>query len=251
MSKNLLGSGILRRQRAPAGLRERCLVVGLQEFRDAEVEQLHTAVGRDQDVRRLQIAMDDQTRVCMRHRIKHLDHKRQAIRDREPLAVAVRVQSRAIHILEHEIGLPRTTHTGIKQPRDTGMGESGKDVAFTTEALVARATNQGQVEQLDRDCPVVAPIAACSPPHLAHAALTKRRIQHVGPDRRAAQGRARHLRERCTCRAIQIPCLLQGQIFRQERRDERRERGVGCAQRVEVPIALGFVQFERGIDRRS
>jgi hypothetical protein len=63
----LFRSGIFRRQRTAgqrAPRRSRAGVIG-HERRDAEIEQLHLAVRGYEDVRRLQIAMDDGVGVSM------------------------------------------------------------------------------------------------------------------------------------------------------------------------------------------
>jgi hypothetical protein len=54
---------VLSAGRAEA-LRYRCGPVVRRQFRQPEIEDLHRAVRRDLDVRRLQIAMDDALLVC-------------------------------------------------------------------------------------------------------------------------------------------------------------------------------------------
>ena len=50
--------------------------VWAQQLGDPEVEQLRIAVGRDQDVRRLEVAMDDQVLVRVLHRVAHPPNSR-------------------------------------------------------------------------------------------------------------------------------------------------------------------------------
>jgi hypothetical protein len=51
-----------------AGLR----VLGVDELRDAEVEDLHAAIAREEQILRLQVAMDDPPSVCGREPARNL-----------------------------------------------------------------------------------------------------------------------------------------------------------------------------------
>ncbi len=71
----LLGRGVVRRHRA-ADVARQLLVGGgvvCEQLRHAEVEQPHAAARRDEDVARLQVAVHDQPRMRMRHRVGHFD----------------------------------------------------------------------------------------------------------------------------------------------------------------------------------
>jgi len=126
----------VRRQRAPADARELGLGGGavLHQLGDAEVEQPHLAIGADEDVRRLQVAMDDEVLVGMLNRTQHLQHQRQPRRDRQPLAVAVDVQWRALDELEREVGLasaltPASSRRAISDaPARRGCGARARSV---------------------------------------------------------------------------------------------------------------------------
>ena len=62
---------------------------GVHQLRDAEVEQLRRAAGRDQDIGRLDVAMDDQVLMRVLDRGADLEEERQARAQVEALFVAV------------------------------------------------------------------------------------------------------------------------------------------------------------------
>ena len=49
-------------------------LAGPEEFRDSEVEELGRSVFKDKDVRRLEIAMNDEVLVCILHGRADLEH---------------------------------------------------------------------------------------------------------------------------------------------------------------------------------
>ena len=63
IAANLLGRGIRRRQKQLEPGRFGSAGLGLEKLGDAEVEQLHFAGTRNEDVRRLQVAMHDERLV--------------------------------------------------------------------------------------------------------------------------------------------------------------------------------------------
>ena len=69
---HLLGGGVFWRQDRTAfarQLRRRAAPLVLDQLRDAEVQQFHTPIPVDEDVRRLHVAMDNQIRVRVRDRV--------------------------------------------------------------------------------------------------------------------------------------------------------------------------------------
>src|SRR5215831_9289560 len=83
LASELLRRGVLRREEPHVRRRggaERGVVVQVEEFRDAEVEEPGRAIPLDKDVRRLEVAMHDQSAV------RKLDGSHDAQKERETLA---------------------------------------------------------------------------------------------------------------------------------------------------------------------
>ena len=87
LAEELLGRGVLRRQGTPAFARELGRLARrsafLEQLGDAEVEQLDAAVLCDQDVGRLDVAMDDEVGVRVRHRGEDVEEEPHPRRDVE------------------------------------------------------------------------------------------------------------------------------------------------------------------------
>ena len=83
---------------------------------DAEVDDLgnrHTVVERDQDVRRLQVAVDDPLLVGVLHGPADEHEQLQPLPDRELLSVAVLGDGQATDQLHDEVGAARTGHPAV------------------------------------------------------------------------------------------------------------------------------------------
>ena len=96
LAADLLGRGVVARVGAADELRQRRLAGPLprfviQQLGHTEVEQPHLAVGGDEDVARLEVAMDDQPRVRMCDRLGNLQEQAQALRHGQRVRGAVGV----------------------------------------------------------------------------------------------------------------------------------------------------------------
>ena len=162
-------------------------LVVAEQLGDAEVEQLHLAVGRHQDVRRLQVAVDDQVGVGVRDRRLHVEEQPDAVLDAEPLVVAVAIDVPAVDVLEDQVRLAGPRYAGVDQPRDVRVRQPREDVAFAPEPVLAFPPEERGVQQLDRGPALEAAVAALGQPDAAHSALVDRRHQRVWADRLAGQ----------------------------------------------------------------
>ena len=189
----LLRRGVLRREHAPAiasdlgGLRRR--IFGIEQLGDAEIEQLDLPRGIDHHVAGFQVAVHDELRVRMLHRLQHLTEERKARALVQPPRVAKGIDALAGHMLEHEVGLALLGDPGIDEARDVRVRQPRQDRALAPEARGQRALKQAGVQQLDRRAGLEAPVAAFSQPDRAHAALAQRLEQRIGADALADQQR--------------------------------------------------------------
>ena len=184
--EHLLRRGELRRQRATRFPGELACLAGLglvlEQLGDAEVEQLHRTVIRDQHVRRLDIPMHDQVRMRMRDRGEHIEKQSQTPLHVKPPAVTIVVDPFTLDEVQDQVRLARRRDACVDQSRDVRMREPGQDIAFAAEALLAGLPDQRGVQELDRYLALEAPVAAPGEPHATHAALAKRRFKRIGAD---------------------------------------------------------------------
>ena len=194
-ARHLLRSGVFGREGADAlarhqrGRRRRIFI--LQELGNAEVQQLHAAVGGHQHVRGLDVAVDDQVGVRVREGVEHVEQQPQPGLHAQAARVAVAVDVCAFHVFEDEVGLAGRGDAGVHQVRDVRMPQPPQDGALAAEALLAHPADHRRVQQLDRHLSLEAPVAAAGPPDGAHPALAQRRHQRVGADDLPGQRRRR------------------------------------------------------------
>ncbi len=145
-----------------------------EQLGDSEVEQLHPTIVADEDVRRLDVAVDDQVGVGVRHRRQHLQEQLDSRLEVEPVLVAIGIDGLPLDVFEHQVGLAVDRDSGVDEVGDVGMGEPGEKAAFALESLLGRASEKRHVEELYRRAPLEAAITPPRHPDRAHAAPADR-----------------------------------------------------------------------------
>src|SRR4030095_14572568 len=93
----------------------------LDQLGNAEVEQVYLALRIDEDVRRLQVAMDDQARVRIRERTRDLRDERDACAHIESVLAAIHIDRLALDVFESEIGPAIVSDASVVQAPDVRM----------------------------------------------------------------------------------------------------------------------------------
>ena len=137
---------------------------------DAEVQQLHVPCIGDENVRRLQIAVDHQLRVGVGDGARHLQEDAQARVDEQALRLDVFVDRAALDVLEREVGLSHGRHARVVEPGDVRVAEARQDLAFARHAVGETRQTPGASRQFQRHWPVQQAVSALGEVHLAHAA---------------------------------------------------------------------------------
>jgi hypothetical protein len=163
------------------------------ELRDAEVQQLHAAGLRDENVRRLEIAMHNQVRVCASHRVEHLQKEPDARLACERMRPHVVVDLHAVDVFEHEIRLATRADTRIEQTSDPRMRETREHGALAPKTCLTPGRDEREIEQLDGSVSLECAIHSARQPDGAHAAAAQWALERVGSQLEAAE---RHLRRR-------------------------------------------------------
>ena len=108
------------------------------------------AVGRDEDVRRLEVAVHDEVRcACCTARRRRA--KRRSRARREAVLVAVAVDRLAVDVLHDEVRLAVVGHAAVEQPRDVRMIERREDLSLGAEAVASMSASEPAAQQLERD----------------------------------------------------------------------------------------------------
>ena len=135
-AEHLFGRRVLRRQdsflqpRHRQGVRQ---ALRRQQLRDAEIEQLRRAFGRDEDIRRLDVPVHHQIAMRILHRRADLNEQLEALANEQGAAVAIRVDGFAIDVFHHEIGRSVLEIAAVDQSRDRRMIERGEDMPLAVQ----------------------------------------------------------------------------------------------------------------------
>ncbi len=187
IAEHLFGRGVAQRHRGDTGARRGVAVV-VDEFGDAEVEQVGNVVAVDQNVRGLQVAMHDQRAMRIGHRVADLHEQRDALTQaRSPLPHPER-EIDAFDVVHRQPGTTAAVDAAIKQARDLRMLQARQNLALAQKTQIQPETGQIPTDQLERHPLCISAVVALGEEHLAHAAAADATHDPVRP---AALGQCR------------------------------------------------------------
>ena len=216
----------------------------VQQLGDAEVQQAHVAGRRDQDVGRLEVAVDDQVRVCVADGLADLQEQREPRFHAHVVGLAVIGDRHALDVFQRQVGLALAADAGIEQACDVGVFEAREDLALTGEAQPQVGVGQPGAQQLQRDPALVQPIRAGRQPDQAHPAFAQQGLELVGADPHAGFQLAGLVDQRLVDEAVAF-------LFQREQRLEL-ARGVGIirAQDLQLVRARLRLQLQQDVEQR-
>ena len=107
----------------------------VEQLGDSEVEQLHPPLAVDQDVRRLQVAVDDEPLVGVLHRRADVQEELEAALEVEPASGAELGDRRAVDVLHDQVRIANLVDAGVEDLRDVRMRERCQHAALGAEAV--------------------------------------------------------------------------------------------------------------------
>ena len=236
---HLFRAGIARRHR-PRELRVLAgggAVLRIEQRGDAEVEQLRHAGVRHQDVAGLQIPMDHPVLVRVIDRFAHRAKQLEPPLDRQPILAAEDVDGQALDILDDEIRAAVLAAAAVEQHRDIRVIQVGQDLTLVQEAPDDGVRIHPALDQLDRDPPVIDPVASLRQVGGAHAAAPQLAEHAVRPDALADE-----VVRRIVSRGEHGPRALVGEW-------RGLEQGLGRDRRIEQRLHLGSKRGVRAVRR--
>ncbi len=218
---------------------------GLEDLRDAEVEELHAPVAGDEDVRGLQVAVDDEVRVRERDRVADLAEQLEPPLERRLVRITERAHVLALDVLHRHVRPAVGRDAAVGEPRDAGMLEARKDLALGLEASGRYARERAR--ELQRDSLPEPALDALREVDVAHPARAEPAHETVRSDRRAERFCGRSVGVlRGERRPLEEALALVAQS--EEPNQALVERGVGSRVPREERIALGWRHGQRGIE---
>ncbi len=245
LAADLFGRGVVQGERAQAGagVVER-LLGRVEQLGDAEVEQAHVVEWRDQDVRRLEVAVHDQVGVRVADRVADLQEQLHARGHARPARAAPVGDRFAFHVFQREVGLVVAADAGVEQARDVRVLQPREDLALAGEAQAQVGIGQARAQQLQRDPPLVQAVRAPRQPDLAHAAFAEHAFEFV----RADGGAGVHARVRGDQRFGEE--VLAPGFERQQFLEVVGQLRIVLAQRGQALRARLLIQLEQCIEQR-
>ena len=155
--------------RVPPPLRVRRSVrVGrLLQLGQTKVRQFRVAIFRNQDIRRLDIAVQDSGRVRGRQPVGYAGQHLHRLAPRMFLLFGPGMKCPAVHEFGYQV-LPALEITGVVDSQNVRMVERGGHLCLTLKAVTGRGVGQLRRQELDRHRPVELGIDGAK--HFTHAA---------------------------------------------------------------------------------
>jgi hypothetical protein len=224
VARGLLWAHVEGRSDRKAGLGQPRATRGAHRQRDPEVGD-YRLPGVNQNVRRLDVAVDDLVAVCVVERTRHRDGDVHGLTHGKLfLAFQLLAQALALHVghdvVQEGVGLP-----GVVQRQDVRVLQVGRRLDLGEEALGSHDGGQLGLEHLERDLPLV--LHVLGEIDRRHAPLPDLALDDVaGAERRveAFDGRAGHADP--SGGGKRTPAIIQ---------DPRGGRKLGPRPRIEVP----------------
>ena len=242
----LLRRGVVGREHPQRGAGQRLLAqrfVG-QRLGDAEIQQLRLAVGADDDIAGLDVAMRDQIAVRVRDRLRHLYEQRDALIDAQPLAVAGAVDRFAFDIFHHQIRPTLRVAAAVEQPRDAFVIQRRQDLSFLLETAQEFVGVGARAQQFHRAVLAEPAFAAFDEIHRAHAAAAQRAqcVPHADPEIMEA-GFIGMSRGRGRFQSAGARCVIEQRLPQWLRQRARRQ--TRCVESGRLRQRQQFAQFGR------
>ena len=156
--------------------------IAFEQFGDAEIEQLHCAVGCNENIRRFQVPMHDQIAMCVRHRRADLQHQPYSRGDAELTRVAVIRDGLAFDEFECEIRHAIVRHAAVVQLRDVRMRQLRQDAPFAQKARAQIVVAEIRAHQFQGHMLTEIAVVAFGEVDAAHAAFADPAQQAIRAD---------------------------------------------------------------------
>lgn len=155
---------------------------GIQHAGDAEVEEFRFAVAGNQNVGRLEIAVDDELAVGVIDGIAEGEEDAKASGEGQGVLVAVLVQPESFDKLHDKVRQAVLAGAAVEQARDVGVDQRGEDLAFHAEAFEGAGVKPTAFDNFDGDGLVDLAVHAFGAEDGTHAATAEQRAELIGAE---------------------------------------------------------------------
>jgi hypothetical protein len=250
IAANLLGAGEFR-SHGPGvcaiGIEGLEVEFGIEELGDAEVEELGLPFRRDENIGRLQIAMNDELLMSVLDGGADFEKKLEAVLNGERLPIAIVVDGQAVDVLHDEVGQPVFGSAAIEEVGDMGMVEGGEDLSLASEALQVRLGGAGRAYNFDGDILQVVVVNANRLEDGAHSSFANLRDHLVSADLAALPRYLLFVDQSGEEQGLVVEYLDGRLLMGKERFQFPKELRFGGTEFVEKRLALFGVELDCGM----
>jgi len=186
----LFGAGVFGREGQTGAARQGfagIAVVFGQQLGDAEVEQFGSAVGSDEDVSGLEVAVHDEVAMGVGDGVADLVDQAAALLRAEAALVAKAVDGQAVDVIHGDPGAAVGSGSGVEQAGDGGVLKRGKDALLAAQALDDGGGVHAALDDLDGDALLEFAVGARGEVDDGHAAAPDLALQTIWPEHAAGR----------------------------------------------------------------
>ena len=144
----------------------------VEQFGDAEIEQVRFTFGVDQNIAGFDVAVDDKLGVGVGDGVDDFGEELNNRFGFKLFGSNVVVDRLADHVFKRDVRLRIRINTCVVEPRNAGMFKARENVALASEAGGEQPVQVFDQRHFERDLPLVCAVRTCGEPHHAHAATT-------------------------------------------------------------------------------
>src|ERR1039458_354624 len=184
ISKRDLPPRVFRSHGTPVRSSDQCSLeaLGIQQFGDAKVQESGHTAFCDQDIARLEIAMNHQLFMRVLHRGTDLAKEPQTVVDGELVQIAILVNGQAFHILHHQIRGTIFAAAAVEELHNVGMVQRRKCLSLIAETVKDLLGVDSGLDHFYRNLLPIVLVVALAQIHHRHAALPNLADDAVRPN---------------------------------------------------------------------
>jgi len=154
----------------------------LDQLRQAEVEQFHDAIDADENIRCLDVAMNDEIAMRVLCRFRGEQKKLDPAADGGSPRVAVGIDRLSLDVLQHEIRLTHFSDAAVQQTPDVRMIQRRENLPLGPESGAVDVGIETGTQQFERDILLELPVRAPRQKDARHSASPDLADERVGAD---------------------------------------------------------------------
>src|SRR5262249_44726589 len=135
-----------------------------------------------EDVRGLQIAVDDKVAMRVRDGFADVAEEAQSLFQSKTVLLDISVEGKTVHVLHDEVGRARFRRSAVQNARDFGMLEPRQDLPLPPKTVAGRLADERRRADLERNALGENVVGAVRLEDCAHAALRNAANDAVGSD---------------------------------------------------------------------